>query len=277
MPTIAAEPLGLVGARVEGADAERLLGDDDLPAWCLARLAEHGVLVFPGIDLDDEALVAFTHRLGPPVLFGVRADLPELWPVTLDRAKNPRPDYIYGSIAWHIDGTVDGIPARATLLTPRVLSEGGDSTEFASTYVAYDELSAEEQARFEELRVVHNKAGTQRAIHPNPTPELVEELNGNMAPREHPLVWRHLDGRRSLVIGSSAVEVVGMPRDEGAALLDGLVERATAPGHVYRHEWEMGDLVMWDNCGTIHRAVPYDRTSPRTMHRTTLAGIEPIQ
>jgi len=96
-------------------------------------------------------------------------------------------------------------------------------------------------------------------------------------PSEHPLVWTHRDGRRSLVLGASTDHVVGMGRDDGRDLLDSLLARSTAPDRVYRHEWSVGDTVMWDNRGVLHRALPYEPTSPREMFRTTVLGDEPIE
>jgi alpha-ketoglutarate-dependent taurine dioxygenase len=90
-------------------------------------------------------------------------------------------------------------------------------------------------------------------------------------------VWRHRDGRRSLVLGATTSHVVGMGPAEGRALLGDLLEHATPPERVYRHHWQVGDLVIWDNRGVLHRACPYDPTSPRDMHRTTLSGNEPVQ
>jgi len=80
-----------------------------------------------------------------------------------------------------------------------------------------------------------------------------------------------------LVLGATASHVVGMDRDEGRALLDDLLFRSTTPERIYRHEWSVGDLVIWDNRGVLHRACRYDPTSPRDMHRTTLSGDEAIQ
>jgi alpha-ketoglutarate-dependent taurine dioxygenase len=94
---------------------------------------------------------------------------------------------------------------------------------------------------------------------------------------EHPLVWTHRSGRRSLVLGASADYVVGMDLDEGRALLADLLDRATAPPLVYSHQWAVGDTVIWDNNGVLHRAAPYDPDSPREMLRTTVLGDEPIQ
>jgi alpha-ketoglutarate-dependent taurine dioxygenase len=96
-------------------------------------------------------------------------------------------------------------------------------------------------------------------------------------PSEHPLVWTHRDGRRSLVLGASTDQVVGMERDDGRALLDDLLQRSTSAARVYRHEWSVGDTVIWDNRGVLHRAAAYDADSPREMFRTTVLGDEPIE
>ena len=89
-------------------------------------------------------------------------------------------------------------------------------------------------------------------------------------------MWRHRNGRRSLVLGATTDHVVGMEPAEGRALLDDLLARSTAPGRVYRHEWAVGDLVIWDNRGVLHRALPYEPDSARDMHRTTIKGDEPV-
>jgi alpha-ketoglutarate-dependent sulfate ester dioxygenase len=94
---------------------------------------------------------------------------------------------------------------------------------------------------------------------------------------EHPLVWTHRSGRKSLVLGASADYVVGMDRDEGRALLQELLDRATVSDKVYSHTWSVGDTVIWDNRGVLHRATPYDASSRREMLRTTVLGDEPIR
>jgi alpha-ketoglutarate-dependent taurine dioxygenase len=89
-------------------------------------------------------------------------------------------------------------------------------------------------------------------------------------------VWKHQSGRRSLVIGATAAYVVGMDPPESMDLLVRLRDWATQPQFVYRHDWQLGDIVMWDNTGTLHRALPYDADSGRLLHRTMLQGEEPI-
>ena len=90
---------------------------------------------------------------------------------------------------------------------------------------------------------------------------------------EQPLVWTHEDGRKSLLIGTHADGIVGQPGANGRALLTRLLQWASQPQFVYRHDWTPGDLVIWNNQGVMHRVVPYTDEG-RTMHRTTIAGHE---
>jgi alpha-ketoglutarate-dependent taurine dioxygenase len=275
MAVITTERLGAVGAEVHGVDREQLLHDEALPAWTLDALEANGALVFRGLHLDDEAQVAFSRKLGTVEVFG-KGEHPEIFRVTLDPAKNPSAQYLRGTFDWHIDGCTDEVPIMATMLSAHAVAEQGGETEFASSYTAYEHLSDEEQARADQLRVVHTIEASQRLVNNNPTPEELARWRSRPA-KEHPLVWRHRSGRRSLVLGATADHIVGMEPEESRALLDELLARATAPELVYRHEWQVGDVVIWDNRGVLHRALPYDPTSPRDMHRTTFAGDEPIQ
>jgi alpha-ketoglutarate-dependent taurine dioxygenase len=114
-----------------------------------------------------------------------------------------------------------------------------------------------------------------RISFPDATPE--QRASWDQVPgRVHPLVWRRRDGRRSLLIGSTADEIVGWEPDASRALLDRLNDWATDRRFTYRHRWQVGDLVIWDNTGMLHRALPFEPTSPRVLHRTTLVGEEPV-
>ena len=264
-----------VGVEVRGVDVDRMLHDPELPSWTLDTLEATGVLVFRDLFIDDAAQVAFSKRLGRVEVFSKRAEHPEIFRITLDPAKNRAAVYLKGTFDWHIDGLTDDIPIMATILSAHAVAESGGETEFASTYAAYDALTDEEKARFADVRVVHSIEATQRRVFPDPTPEQVEMWRSRPG-KEQPLVWLHRDGRRSLVLGPTAERVVGMDVEEGLAMLDDLMDRATQPHLVYRHEWRVGDLVIWDNRGVVHRALPYPEDSPRDMHRTTLHGDEAI-
>ncbi len=276
MTALTTEKLGdTVGAAVVGADCDRLVTDDGVGAWCLEALEANGVLVFKGLHIDDEAQVAFSRKLGHVEVFP-NAVPPEIFRVTLDPNKNPAAAYLRGTFDWHIDGCTDDVPIMATILAAHAVATTGGETEFASSYAAYENLSADEKERAESERVVHTIEASQRMVNPDPSADELAMWRSR-PPKEHPLVWRHRSGRRSLVLGATADHIVGMDPDESRARLDDLLERSTAPDRVYRHEWEVGDLVIWDNRGVMHRALRYDAASPRDMHRTTLSGDESIQ
>ena len=276
MTVLTTEKLGpTVGAAIVDVDRDRLLHDASLPEWILEALDTHGALVFRGLHIDDATQVAFSKTLGKVEVFG-RRENPEIFRVTLDPAKNPAAQYLRGTFDWHIDGCTEDVPIMATLLSAHAVAESGGETEFSSTYAAYEDLPAEEKERYRTLRVVHTIEASQRLVNKDPSPEELAIWRSRPS-KEHPLVWTHESGRRSLVLGATASHVVGMDRDEGRALLDDLLARSTTPERIYRHEWAVGDLVIWDNRGVLHRACPYDAASPRDMHRTTLHGNEPIQ
>jgi alpha-ketoglutarate-dependent taurine dioxygenase len=264
-----------MGAAVIGVDRDGLLDDATLPESALAALDAHGVLVFPRLGVDDTTQIAFSKELGRVEVFG-RGENPEIFRVTLDPKKNPLADYLRGTFDWHIDGCTDDIPIMATILSAHAVAESGGETEFASTYAAYDLLMDEEKERLMPMRVVHTIEASQRLVNNDPSPEELALWRKRPA-KEHPLVWTHRSGRRSLVLGATASHVVGMEVEEGQALLAELLARSTSPDRIYRHEWKVGDMVIWDNRGVLHRACPYDPMSPRDMHRTTLHGDEPIQ
>lgn len=275
MPVATIERLSAtVGALVHGVDREGL-ADDAFAAWCLDALEAHGVLVFKGLGLDDDTQVAFSRTLGHVESIG-NGERPEIFRVSLDPAKSPSAAYLKGTFDWHIDGCTDDIPIMATVLTAHAVADKGGETEFASTYAAYDDLTDDEKERFASIRVVHTFEAAQRLHNPDPTPEQLTWWRQRPS-KEHPLVWQHQSGRRSLVLGATASHISGMDLDEGRALLADLLARSTTPDRVYQHTWSVGDTVIWDNRGVLHRACPYDATSPRDMHRCTLAGNEAIQ
>ena len=99
------------------------------------------------------------------------------------------------------------------------------------------------------------------------SPDDIDDIRRKML-REHPLVWTRGDGTKALIIGSTADEVVGMSRAEGRALLARLLDWAAQPAFTYRHHWQEGDCVIWDNPSALHRVIPYALDSGRRMHRT---------
>jgi alpha-ketoglutarate-dependent taurine dioxygenase len=267
-PSIGVEVLGRVSS-----DFSRAQTADE----CQQLLTEHGVIVYREAHISDADLVAFSRLLGEVVVAstGGHPKYPEISPVTMDPRRSPLAGLRRSTIFWHTDGLTDQVPQKATLLTAREVADEGGDTEFANTYAAYESLPDAEKAEYAQYRVVHSVAASQLLLNPTPTDE--QQAKWDRAPsREHPLVWKHRDGRHSLLIGATAGEVVGMTYDEGRAFLDRILEWATQPRFVLRHSWRVGDLVVWDNTGMLHRATPYEPTSRRLMHRTTLVGEEAI-
>ena len=123
--------------------------------------------------------------------------------------------------------------------------------------------------------MVHSFEVAQRYVNPEPSYAVLQEWQ-KKGTKTLPLVWKHRDGRKSLILGCTAAYVVGMSPEESAALLCRLRDYATQPQFVYRHEWKLGDMVIWDNTGTMHRALPYALDSGRMMHRSVLQGEESL-
>ncbi len=261
----------LIGSRVHLKKDDLLSGEyGDL---LRDLLEQRGVLVFPQIDFTDDEQVNFTKTIGEfmPELAGQT-----VYNISLDKEKNPNRDYLKGSLFWHIDGTMNQRPIGAAVLSSKVLPTWGGNTEFCNTYAAYEALPAERKRELEGLRVVHSLFVSQFYHTPEPSREQLENWQA-MGQAELPLVWNHRSGRKSLILGNTAHYVVGMDPMESMVLLHGLRDWATQPRFVYSHEWSLGDAVMWDNTGTMHRAMPYDPDCGRLLHRTKTAGEEPFE
>ncbi|MYR06792.1 TauD/TfdA family dioxygenase [Gordonia sp. SID5947] len=269
-----------VGAEVTGLDPGNLAADDPIADAILEALEDNGVLVFPELHLAPETQVDFCRRLGEIDRSNDgHHPVSGIYPITLDKSKTTSASYLRGTFDWHIDGCTpmgDECPQRATVLSARQVADRGGETEFASAYKAYEALSVELRERVDSLRVVHSLEASQRRVTPDPGPELLARWRERPT-HEHPLVWTHRSGRKSLVLGASADYVVDLDLDEGRALLADLLATATETDKVYSHGWSVGDMVIWDNRGVLHRAAPYDPDSPREMLRTTVLGDEPIQ
>ena len=260
-----------IGSRILNSKKELLSGA--LSGELRELIEQRGVLVFPEIHFTDEEQIAFTKTLGTflPEIQGE-----EIYKISLDKSLNRKStEYLKGSLFWHIDGTMNKVPIGAAILSSKVLPTWGGNTEFCNTYAAYDALPEEKKQQIDKLRVVHSMWNSQLYHTPEPTSAQLEEWMA-MGEVELPIVWKHRSGRKSLVLGCTAQYVVGLEPKESAKLLHGLREWATSAPFHYAHVWKVGDAVMWDNTGTMHRAMPYDPDCGRLLHRTKTAGVEPI-
>jgi alpha-ketoglutarate-dependent taurine dioxygenase len=267
---------GAIGLEITGISGHDFV-DRDVADHLLRSLDRYGVVACRDAFVEDSDLVALTRMLGEVVIapHGNLANHPEIAAISLDPERDPLAEYRKGTFFWHIDGAQDLAPQKATLLVALEVAEEGGGTEFANTFAAYAALPDEDKELIAALTVRHQLAATQRLVYPDPTPKQLAAW-ASVPDREHPLVWTRPDGRRSLLIGATAGEIVGWPHEEGRALLDRLLDWTTQPRFVLEHQWRPGDLVAWDNTGMLHRAQPYEATSQRLLHRTTLVGHHPV-
>jgi alpha-ketoglutarate-dependent 2,4-dichlorophenoxyacetate dioxygenase len=183
--------------------------------------------------------------------------------------------YSLGNRLWHTDASFQDPPGRYSMLLAKVVPPVPADTEFADMRAAHDALPAETKAELEGLRVHHSIAHSRQTLGFEFSREEAEILKGAI----HPLV-RTLprSGRRSLYVASHASRIIDWPVPEGRLLLRDLIEHATQPEFVYRHSWRVGDLVIWDNRATMHRARRFDDAKHRRELRrvTTLDIPRPV-
>ena len=269
-------------AEVQGVDFGR-----PLPATTVgeivAALDSYGVCVFRGTALDDERHIAFSRQLGElelaPRLFNAgvtRFDHPELFDAgNLDRAgrillDDRRRLYNKGNALWHTDSSFNARRAAYSLLLAHQVPPAGGDTQFADMRAAYAALPAATQAQIEDL-VVEHWLWYSRMLAGYPPPSPQEQAA--KPPAQHRLVQYHAGaGRKTLYIAAHASHIVGWPLEKGRELLRELMDFATQPRFTVAVRWyQAGDLVIWDNRCTMHRATPFEDTRfARDMRRTTV-------
>lgn len=269
-----------LGAYVRLSSPEDAL-QEGMPGQLLDALNRYNVLVFPQIDMGDDVFLQLTAAMGEKHENQVTADGSEasskgIFRIALDKDDKTQREFILGNDFWHMDGMSYAVPVKATLLKcQQAPSEGGD-TGFASLHAAWDALPERRKAQLRPLRVGHCLSASLRRLYESPTPEDFARWDAIFPRLEHPLVWTQRDGRSSLLIGSTANDIVGMSPGEGRALLDELLAWCVHERFCYRHSWRDGDLVIFNNPGLLHRSYPYGDGAGRVMHRTTLKGVEAI-
>jgi alpha-ketoglutarate-dependent 2,4-dichlorophenoxyacetate dioxygenase len=250
----------------------------------------YAVAVLRDQHISDEAHIAFSRRFGElekSPHFGVgkggkvRMRHPELFDVSnLDEDGNilaeddRRRAFRLANEMWHTDSSFVPGGARYSLLHAMVVPSRGADTEFADMRAAYDSLSPEMREKIEGLVVEHSTYYSRSLIGYQFTPE---ELTRRSATPQYLVQTHPSSGRKSLYLASHASHVVGWPEEKGRALLRELTAHATQPQFVYVHKWRAGDLVIWDNRCTMHRATPFpDTDERRDLRRTTVRGDLPI-
>jgi len=185
-------------------------------------------------------------------------------------ADDRRRMYNLGNRLWHSDSSFKPTPAKYSMLHARVIPPEGGETEFADMRAAWDALPERMQAEIRDLVCEHSLIFSREAIG---FFDLTPEERDHFRPVRHRLVRRDPGtGRTSLFLSAHAGAIVGWTVPEARVFLRELTEHATQRQFVYRHVWRQGDLVMWDNRTTMHRARRFEPGEIRDVRRTTLAG-----
>ena len=272
---------------VDGIDLAQPLSSEHAAA-IHAGMDRYAVLVFHGRPVTLEQQMAFTLALGPieqAIDTGLREANGYRIPTTFADVSNLDKDqrvferdnrtrlFALGNRLWHSDSSFKPIPAKYSLLHAHSIPSRGGNTEFADMRAGYDALDAETRATCEDLICEHSQIYSRQILG---FTDFTDEERERFAPVRQVLVRTHpVTGRKSLYLASHAGGIIGWPVPEARAFLRDLVEHATQRQFVYSHQWRVGDLVMWDNRQTMHRARPFPENEPRDVRRTTLAGDRP--
>ena len=272
----------LIGVELVGVDLAAPLPDDALAAVRAAWVRNTILLVRDQAHLRPEDLIAFARRLGeldehdqPQYCL---AGYPEIALVS-NVKENGR--YIGAPQAgrhWHSDAQYLRRPPSGSLLWAKEVPPVEGNTCFANMIAAYRALDAAMRERIATLRINFSRVSAYSLYHPE-RPPLSEEEKARLPDVQHPLVRTHPEtGEKALYVGGRqhGASVIGMSAEEGEALMRELRDFATQPRFVYEHRWRVGDLILWDNRSTMHRALPFDEERHRRMmYRVQIAGDEP--
>lgn len=277
---------GFVG-EVSGVDLTRPLTPEEA-ATVEAGMDQFGVLVFHDQDITDDQQKAFSQNFGalevPDKKSNItkdkdrRLDAAMADVSNLDKSNKPhaRDDrqrlFNLGNRLWHSDSSFRATPAKFSLLSGRIVPGEGGNTEFADMRQGYDALDDKTKVMIEDLICEHSLLFSRGML--GFADDLTDAERRGFAPVRQSLVRVHpKTGRKSLYLSAHAGEIIGWPTPEARLFLRELNEHATQRQFVYAHQWRAGDLVMWDNRQTMHRARPFDDVGQvRDVRRTTVAG-----
>lgn len=269
-----------LGAEIRGLRLADGVDDATFSAIYEAFL-RHEVLLFEPQELPPAAHVAFGRRFGEVqvhVMNQYHSDgFPELYRLSnLDAKGQPsgkHPDK--GTMSWHTDGSWSRVTGQATIIYGEQVPAVGGQTHFADMYGAYERLDDAWKQRLHGLRAVHNLDFSRNRRHAEDP--MSEEQKKAKPPVDHPIVRTHPEtGRKCIYLGDHAESIVGMPYEEGRALIDELNQMIIHPDLCYEHRWTAGQLILWDNRCTLHRATAFDlEREARVVRRCTVLGDVP--
>jgi len=269
----------ITGAAVSGLDLTQPV-EPATRARLNHAFSEHSVLVIRGQHLTPVQTLTAVQLFGE--IFpqhNTRFALPACPQIHYISNQDTYPDgrrYIPGE-GWHTDHSNDVRPPKATILHAVSLPDRGGDTEYANMAAAWDALPQSMQQRLAGLLAIH----VYQSSHSNRKLMGLSDANKERVPNAvlHPLVRTHPEtGRKAIYINPIRVEgIVGLDHKEALPLLDDLLAHATQPRFIYRHQWQPGDLVMWDNRCLLHKANgDYDMAQLRYLYRVMLQGSVPV-
>ncbi len=269
----------VMGARVEGLDLSRPLSGNVFGAVRQAWLDADGLLVFKHQSLEPAQQIAFSERFGKLEKHTLEKFLlpghPQIYRVSTRRGADGAPlGNDQAGRYWHSDLSYMDPPSMCSLLYAIEMPALGGDTLFCNMYAAWEALSGPMKAFLAPLRAVHDF----RHVLRNFSNFGAGDQARATPPVSQPVVRTHPEtGRRCLFVNDGfTTHIEGLRRNESDALLEMLFEHCARPELVYRHRWETGDAVLWDNRCTMHHAVADFRPEHghRHLHRTTVLGRE---
>ena len=263
-----------LGAVLTGVELAKL--NDALWQELEAAFHEYAVLIFPGQHLSAEAQVAFGTRFGAIEQLVSGHNITPISNQKSDGSlyedQEHRTQIMFGNEGWHTDSSYMRISAKASILSAHVVPSEGGQTEWADMRAAYDALDESTKTTIADLHAYHSLYYSQRQIGHVVKPGAGYGFHTEDPPLR-PLVKIHpITGRKALYIGRHAYGVSGLDEEASQKLLNDLVSFACQAPRTYQHNWQPGDVVIWDNRCVLHRARPYDRREPRVMQHTRIAG-----
>jgi taurine dioxygenase len=272
---ISRSPLTPFGSEIHGL-ALWSLDDADTFTSLASHWAHDGIMLLRRQALSERELLHFSQQFGTPHIIlrddWQSKDCPEIIKITNMR------DYYgeslgalgAGELDWHTDQSYVTEPATGSILHMVEMPTSAPKTYWANLQLAYAMLSPSMQARIERLEVVYDYLARQSTY--DDEPEMTAELRRRTPPVKHPLVQAHpLTGKRSLYLDpTTAAYIDGWDEQSSLKLLSELAAHATQPEFVYVHEWQVGDVVMWDNAILMHKRDAFDPAGNRLLKRATL-------
>lgn len=277
------------GAEIVGIDLSQEI-DDAVFKQLDQTFAEYGVVFFRKQTMTPEHQTNFSKRFGALDSFPISQynlnGYPEILQVTNIQENGENIGLADAGVTWHTDMSWRAVPPRGSALyAVEVPVQDGKSlgdTLFTSTTAAYEVLPDDMKKRLDGLKAVHSYGAkhTHRAnLGKRDRVEMSEDQKEQHPDVIHPIVRTHpMTGRKGLyVIKGECIGIVDMAVEEAFALLDELAEHTVRPEFQYRHQWQVGDFLMWDNCFLQHVAVrDFELPLRRMMHRTQFAGSVPF-